>query len=864
MKKHWWVMMAAAVLLVIAGCSSDGADAEVDASADATTTTEADVVKTDETEAPEPDADEQDVAPEFAADAPLLDGFFEPIEPGTWRHEDLGIPMSLDVADGWEVHPNERGLLALATSSSQGPGDNDVAFVRVHGLADPANYGEFTEDQEPWDAKDLDGWLDAMPEGLVAEGPERTTVGGRDATKFVVALDDRSLCGDNRFCVGFTGNEALGFYLSFEVGVEYVVYWVDMGEFDPLAIVVADAGTVSGQRERGEAVVSSIAFGEPGANPAPLVDAPWEVGFAGEAAAGVIELPVAGGIAFDTAEEFFAFNAGPGHAGIGPLSPAPAAIEFLTPMSGGGVDAIATVDDLVIAIGGLGIEAIPGGTVELRIGTATIVDVATDRVISGPPPEEPTVEDIGILTGEDQMFGWQPPQLGRLWVVESERGLVAISAESYEGDDGFFDEMVALAESLAPSLRFVDEPDGSVPVRFDDALINEMVEAGRLLPAGEYVSTNLSNNVHLQLDVDASVSDVIPELIGLGPLELVANEGIAIFTAVGVPGSAAATLPMPDDLEAYFSSRDDIVIGDTGMVTASGVEARWWDLNTAPGAGDSSGCRFGSCAPILINDTVGEIVVGDEWDMRVIEIPDPDGTVFVLAQSEPEGAAATKALALTFAEGIEVLPQVAEVEPGDPNDLAAREMGAPIEPGTYYAEDLLPMPIEISVVDGLALGLNLDSAIAFEPQGQGPADPFRGFAIVEPVNGLADPADIGGPDGPPESFVEVPDDLATWVDQIPQIELLDSGSTSIGGIESPWVEVAVVAAADRRGDCGQPCLVMWDWSFGPWILDEPTIQRIHTVAHPAGTVFVVLEAPADGLDEWAAEMQPMIESIAFG
>ncbi len=250
--------------------------------------------------------------------------------------------------------------------------------------------------------------------------------------------------------------------------------------------------------------------------------------------------------------------------------------------------------------------------------------------------------------------------------------------------------------------------------------------------------------------------------------------------------------------------------------------------------------------------------------MRLIEIPDPDGTMFVLAQSLPENADAMGALAVTIAEGLEVLPEAAELEPADPNDLAAREMGTPIEAGTYFAEDLLPMPVEITVPDGLVLSLNLSSAIAFEPPGLSPADPFQGVSIVEPVNGLADPADIGGPEGPPENFVEVPEDLATWVDQIPQIELIDSGSTTIGGFDAPWVEVKVVAAADRRGDCGRPCINMWDWSFGPWLLDEPSAQRIHTVAHPEGTVFVVIEGPVDDLDTWADEVQPLIDGITFG
>ncbi len=578
-KKYWWALFAA-LTLTVAGCSSDGSDDAVDSVPEesTTTTTEA-VVESEDEDEPQPDV----ATVEFVADASVLEAAFEPIDAGVWRVDAMGTPFSVDIADGWEVHPNEPALLAFGTQSTQGPGDNDIAFLRVHGLADPENYGALAEDVDnPWDASDIEGWLAAMPDGLVSEGPESTTVGGRDAVVFTVDLEDDSLCGDNGFCVGFTGNSSLGFFYAFELGIASTVYWVDMGDFDPVAIIIGDNKTTDDHRARSEALIETIAFGEPVANPVPQSEAPWEIGFAGEAPAGVIELPIAGGVAFDTAAPSFVFNNGPGHAGFSPEGFVPGGVELITPISGGGVDTIASTDDLMTALEAIGADAEITGTVDVRLGTATVIDLTSDSQ-GGPPPEEPTIEDIGLLTAAGEEFGWRPPQLGRMWVFDSDRGMVAVSAESYEGDPELFDEMVLLAEGVVGSLRLVDTPDGALPTTLDAALDGEPSGDGVTLPAGDYVSTNLTTNMLLQLDEDAGLKDIIPDLIGMGPDGMSNNEAVAIFTAVGVPGDGADPQPMPDDLETYFLGRSDLTVGNSGTITASGVDARWWDLNTTDG-----------------------------------------------------------------------------------------------------------------------------------------------------------------------------------------------------------------------------------------------------------------------------------------
>ncbi|MEM7286391.1 MAG: hypothetical protein AAF480_08580, partial [Actinomycetota bacterium] len=477
------------------------------------------------------------------------------------------------------------------------------------------------------------------------------------------------------------------------------------------------------------------------------------------------------------------------------------------------------------------------------------------------------VDRTGLATSASADFGWIPPEFGRMWLFDTDRGVVMATAESFVGSDAL-EEALALADTVVPSLHLVAMPDGAAASPLTDLILEgEPSGDGALAAAGtEVISDALDTPLSLTVPVDVAMVDELPGLIGFGVPGATRGENVltAVFESTGVPGPTPEDppTPLPDDIGSYVEAIAGIEILDSGVDRTSGVDAPWWDLTVADGATDTFECFFGDCVALLAHDTFGAIIAGDEWRFRLWSIPEPDGRVFALTQATPDRFEDFAAFSGDVLTGLRVLPVPAELEPVDPFDLGGIESAPELEPGRYFA-DLLPMPFAIEIDRPLGLDIALPSFIGLT-SGQGSGLSFQGLAVLEPVNGLADPADIGGPDGPPVSWVPVPDDLVTWVDQIPQLEVVDSGERTISGFDAPWVDVAVVGVADRRGDCGMACLVLFDFAFGPWVATEESPQRIHTVRHPAGTIFVILEAATAEFPEWVAEAQSLIDGIELG
>jgi hypothetical protein len=291
-------------------------------------------------------------------------------------------------------------------------------------------------------------------------------------------------------------------------------------------------------------------------------------------------------------------------------------------------------------------------------------------------------------------------------------------------------------------------------------------------------------------------------------------------------------------------------------------------LTVVSGAEGTFPCPFGeSCFPVLSHTSFPAVVIGDEFQFRLWSIPDPDGQVFALVQASPEAFETVVAGAVGALEGLRILPFVEPVEVDDSNlDQLGRSLtDGPLllEPGQYFTESL-PFKVSLELASPLELSLTQPTHLELIPAGHDPIGPLQSLALLQPIRGVADPDDIGGPEGPP-AFIDVPDDLQSWLDEIPQLEVTDSGEGTIGGIASSFVDVRVVGAPERRGTCGDlSCFALFDWQSGPWIIDEESPQRIWTVPHPDGTIFVLIEAPTEVFDQWADEVQPVIDSLRFG
>ncbi len=842
------------MMLVVSACTSGDSEAE---DSPATTVAASEVTDVNDESA----TTESISSPVFVSDAELLTLEFSPVDEGIYRLDSLGTPFSVEIIGDWFVQPNSAALVVFSHPDSGGPGDRDVVFLRPAQLSDPVNPTSGSESQSSWPAEDIPGWIDGLIDGVTISDIEDVSIGGREAVRFDVEIADDSICGPQS-CIDFTTNNDVGDF-AFDAGFTYRVHWVDMGEFGPVAIITGWPSEDDAFESDATALLSTVAFGDPQANPIPDGAAPWELGLGALVPPGLVQLPTAGGIEFDLAQERF-IDQFSGFAAV-TLDNAPGDFEILTPLRADGGPDVKTVDDALAAVESLGVVATEIEPATFPLGAARVFDMEGSSGTAGTK---------SIVTTDDALGGWRAPRLGRMWLFDTERGVIMVTAEAGSADNEVLAEAVALAEEILPTLVLASMPDGrSARSMADAAAVGEPSGDGILLTPGVYTSDQL-DDVFLawKLEDDLTLMDEFPGLVGVGLPGALRTENhlAAVFTATGIPGPDEGDdpLPLPSDVGAYIEGISQFEVSDSGTQTISSVEASWWDLTVVSGAEGTFPCPFGeSCFPVLSHTSFPAVVIGDEFQFRLWSIPDPDGQVFALVQASPEAFDSVVAGAVSALNGLRVLPFVEPVEVDDSNlDQLGRSLAdgpLPLEPGQYFTENM-PFKVSLELASPLELSLSQPTHLALIPAGHDPVGPLQSLALLQPIRGVADPDDIGGPEGPP-AFIDVPDDLQSWLDEIPQLEVTDSGTGTIGGIASSFVDLRVIGAPERRGTCGDlSCFALFDWQSGPWIIDEESPQRIWTVPHPAGTIFVLIEAPTEVFDQWADEVQPVIDSLSFG
>ncbi len=193
------------------------------------------------------------------------------IEPGTYQVDALGVPIAINLGPEWWVLDNIEGATGFGHPESSGHGDREVWFFRPTLLADPTQPGADVQDQVWWPLEDIDGWLEALVDGIVTGDPQEVEVGGRPATYFEAEVTDPDVCGPFQHCAGFVINTFLGpsqvSAWSFEPGVHHRVWWIDAGDQPPLVIIAAD---FTGDHDFGKAVdelLDGLVIGEFGPHP---------------------------------------------------------------------------------------------------------------------------------------------------------------------------------------------------------------------------------------------------------------------------------------------------------------------------------------------------------------------------------------------------------------------------------------------------------------------------------------------------------------------------------------------------------------------------------------------------------------------
>ena len=444
-----------AISLVVAACTAtpgndiDGLEASQTTATDAvedptpatTTTTVASTVALPESGAV------------FEASAPLLDASFQPLEAGSYRVDTLGTPFSLTIPDDWWVQGNRAGVSMFThPESSQSFGDRDIVFVRPTQTAYPLDPSRGVT--EMGRSFEIETWLDDLVDGLIVNDPSETRLGGEDAIYFDVRISPEVSCVPSPdFCVIFAMSRDID-GVVFRKGIDYRVWWVDGGEFDPIAVIVG-AG-LQGEEffEEANVVLDTLAFGEWAPHPVPPGTDLWELGFPSRVPTGTVKIPLAGGLQFELQRPRDIFQ-NPGLANLDLPEHNGSLIMFTAPETATG-DPIEAAEDVVAAVDGKdGVVLEQLDTTEIAGFDTTVFDLTNgpQKTRDGDFGGQPLISFLESNTG---LGFWHAPPLGRMWVIESDRGVLIVVAESFGRSEEDLAGIVDIAEPILESLEFID------------------------------------------------------------------------------------------------------------------------------------------------------------------------------------------------------------------------------------------------------------------------------------------------------------------------------------------------------------------------------------------------------------------------
>ena len=112
-----------------------------------------------------------------------------------------------------------------------------------------------------------------------------------------------------------------------------------------------------------------------------------------------------------------------------------------------------------------------------------------------------------------------------------------------------------------------------------------------------------------------------------------------------------------------------------------------------------------------------------------------------------------------------------------------------------------------------------------------------------------------------------PDDLGGWLDAVPQLEVLDRGSITVGDRVGEWFDV------DVRDDAGplirecspDPCINTW-WSGGSraTVARDGESLRYYSFPDAAGAIYVLVASADEEFEEWNALTFDLLTASEFG
>ncbi len=456
MKKHWTrprcfrLLAASSLAIVLGSCGSSGADPEEQSAAAADSSNESATEVAAESEqsndleqegtdevaasADEP-APEPVVAGVFDAQEQLFEEQFTDIGAGTYRFNRLGTEFTIQIADPVVVQPNEKTRVVFSSQSSRGPGDDDFILFRPNWLSSPEDLG--SQETESWALTDIDGWLDDLPSTVVVTDRRSEELGGVAAISFDLQLAEDHRCGPDA-CAFFLKSQLDAVW--FEKGRFYRVWYVPQGNQSPIFVVVGSSGPDDSWFETVDRLRTGLAFGPAAPHPIAADVVLWEEGLPSDVPAGVVTIPVAGGLTFELDEERFIFQV-EGYAAIYPDAPAQNDIFIARSTQAGPIDSIQSgVERLEehSSIEVIGVEDVMVG--ERWPAKKVEIEGRSSPVLSWSDPF-------------DEQNIWFPPVFGTVWFIDiGESSPLVVTSETFEGRE-FLAAPNATAERLLATLE---------------------------------------------------------------------------------------------------------------------------------------------------------------------------------------------------------------------------------------------------------------------------------------------------------------------------------------------------------------------------------------------------------------------------
>ena len=357
---------------------------------------------------------------------------FEEALSGKYRLDQLGTQLTIEIEDSWLFRGANDGFVTIA-----GPGQRGrLTFMRPTSLSDPGDpFSKITDSS--WPVDDLEGWLSRIDERVIVTDVADVFVDGIAAIRFDAAAADDAPCLQETTCAALASNRLIN-TLSIDPGRFQRIWWFEQDRLEPIVILARAEDPEF--LETATDVVNTIQFGPVNPHPVPDGDV-WELGFTVEAPPGLIRVPALGGIEFRL-EATHLVQQSPDGIDLNTSSFAGVAISYLA--AGPDGVPITSVDDAAARMATAGITLTDLGSPDALLERGRVFGVERGSEVS---------RDLAFMGSGSRT--WAVPATARVWLFDTERGVLMVSAGTFEGTFGL-DQAIELGESIVSTLTLID------------------------------------------------------------------------------------------------------------------------------------------------------------------------------------------------------------------------------------------------------------------------------------------------------------------------------------------------------------------------------------------------------------------------